>query len=120
MAYLLFDIVLLLMSIIARLLAFVCLFFSIVNTSAYKLGNFGLLSRDFRHVCIIQARRRLPPKPRSAHAHLLMCVRVGLSAQMAACILRILYHAPHSNDACLPHSAQMVAFILCILVRASF
>ena len=47
-----------------------------------------------------------------------MCVRVGLSAQMAACILRILYHASHSNYVCLYGSVQMVAFILCILVRA--
>lgn len=116
MAFLFFDIVLLIMSIVARLLgaqsrqsshacslhkgsgafipaptcaAFVCLFFSIISTSAYKLGNFGLLSRDFRHVCIIQAR---------THD---LCEMARSRAPCSLCMF-----------------AQMVAFILCILVRA--
>ena len=69
--------------------AFVCLFFSIISTSAYKLGNFGLLSRDFRHVCIIQARACDP------------CAMARSRAPYSLCMF-----------------AQMVAFILCIVVRA--
>ena len=69
--------------------AFVCLFFSIISTSAYKLGNFGLLSRDFRHVCIIQARTHDLSEMARSRAPCSLCM-----------------------------FAQMVAFILCILVRA--
>jgi hypothetical protein len=54
MAYLLFDVFILIATCVARLFGFMVLFFLIIETAAYKIGNFGLLSHDFRKICIVQ------------------------------------------------------------------